>query len=172
MRLLETPYGTLDFDPTTTLVRFTRTDLPYQSIEDVEAETDLVGQALDSLQGTTWSLLSDLRAVAPRDDPAFEVVIARFRRRMFTGAARVALVVRTAVGALHVKRHLREDNVPGEVFEDEALALDYLLLWPDGAARPHTSRPPARHPSSLPPARRPSSLPPARRPSSRPPHRR
>src|SRR5690349_14041960 len=110
MRLHETPYGTLDFDPTTVLVRFTRTDLPYQSIEDVDTETDLVGQALDSLpQG--WSLLADLRAVAPRDDPAFEVAIARFRRRMYGGAARVALLVRTAVGALHVKRHLREDNV-------------------------------------------------------------
>lgn len=162
MRMLETDYCTIDFDSTRALLRFTRTDQPYRSIEDLEVETAEIGLTLDRLEGD-FSLLVDLRAVPPRDDAAFEAAVVRLRRRMFARPARIAFVVRTAVGALQVKRHVREDGVVAEVFEDEALALAYLGAPTGEAVRPLTSRPPPRLASSLPPPRRPSSRPPHRR---------
>jgi hypothetical protein len=122
-RLLRTPYCTIDWDGARSLVRFVRTRLPYASIADIVHEGTEVERALESVGRSR--LLVDLRAVVPRNDPDFEVAIAAFRRKIFRGGGRMAILVRTAVGALQVKRHMREDGFHVEVFsqEDEALSF-------------------------------------------------
>ncbi|EYF02822.1 hypothetical protein [Chondromyces apiculatus] len=133
MQLLATPYCEIQHDPERALVRVTRNERPYQSLDDLDVEISQVGAALAGVKGH-WRLMVDLRAVAPRNDPAFEMAVARLRDCMFRHPERIALVVKTAVGALQVKRHVREDHVDAEVFEEETLALGYLLT-PGKAAR-------------------------------------
>lgn len=127
MLLLETTYGRIDWDPTRTLVRFTRSDLPYRSSEDIEAEASAIDRVLRDF-GPHCPLLVDLRAVTPRNDPAFEKAIVKLRRSLFGAASRIAILVRTAVGVLQTKRHAFEDGVVAGVFHDEALALAYLAM--------------------------------------------
>jgi len=126
--LLVTPYATLSLEGGRSLVRFVRTELPYASLEDIEREGNEVERAL--AKAGKVRLLVDLRAVTPRDDPRFEVAIATFRRKVFGGGKRAAIVVRTAVGALQVKRHMREDGFAVEVFTEEAEALAFLERGP------------------------------------------
>jgi hypothetical protein len=125
MRLLVTRHHAIDTDQARMLVRITRLSAPFESIEEIDLEAARLGSVLDRLHGE-WRILIDLRAVPLRNDPAFESAVPRLRRRIFTGAARAALLVRTAVGALQVTRHIREDHATAEVFDDEARALAYL----------------------------------------------
>jgi hypothetical protein len=125
MRLLATRHFAIDLDRARRLIRATRSGVPFESIEEIDLEVARLGAALDRMHGE-WRLLVDLRAVPLRNDPAFEMAIQRLRRRLLAGAARAALLVRTAVGALQVTRHVREDHGDAEVFDDEARALAYL----------------------------------------------
>lgn len=136
-RLHETPYGTVDLDGKHLVVRVVRSERPYATTSDIYAEGLAIQHELDGLG--RMPLLVDLRAVTPRNDQGFEVAIADFRRRVFGGRHRAALLVRTAVGALQVKRHMREDGFPVEVFTSEEEALEYLSM------RPRDRSPHARH---------------------------
>ncbi|AKT39876.1 hypothetical protein [Chondromyces crocatus] len=129
MQLLATAYCTIEHDLSRSLVRLTRNAVPYRTIEELDGEIAVIGTVLDGVKGQ-WRLLVDLRSVPLRNDPAFEAASARLRDRMFRHASRIALVVKTAVGALQVKRHVREDHVDAEVFDDERLAMNYLLRPP------------------------------------------
>ena len=126
MRLLETPYCTLDLDGTTSVVTFRRQDVPYPSAGVIEDEAKKAERALASLS-EGYHLLVDLRVILPRNDPEFERAIVQFRRTLFRHAQRVAILVRTAVGALQVQRHSRTDGVDARSFQDEHQALAYLL---------------------------------------------
>ncbi len=55
--------------------------------------------------------------------PSSEHAIVKFRRKLFGGGQQVAVLVRTAMGALQVKRHVREDGFAVEVFTNESMAL-------------------------------------------------
>jgi hypothetical protein len=127
-RLLETPYSTIYQDTERRLTRFVRTALPYATVEDITLEGIVVQRALD--KAGRARLLVDLRVVAARDDPVFEAAIARFRAKLLHGGARTAILVRTAMGALQVKRHLREDGLRVEVFDQEEDALAFFDLVP------------------------------------------
>jgi hypothetical protein len=122
--LLETPYVTIRWNATHSFARFVRSDLPFATIAHIESEALKVERALE--KAGNIRLLVDLRAVAPRNDPSFEAAIARFRRKLFDGGQRIVILVRTAVGALQVKRHMREDGFPVEVFTDEEAAIVFL----------------------------------------------
>lgn len=126
--LLETPYCKIDCDAEHALARFVRTGLPYARIEDIDRDGVAVERALDGAGNIR--LLVDLRAVAPRDDPDFEAAIVGFRRKLVSGKERVAILVQTAVGALQVKRHMREDGFQVGVFVQEEEAIAFLLNPP------------------------------------------
>jgi hypothetical protein len=146
--LLETPYCSIETDPHGGFYRFTRTERPYPSSAAVEAEANAIERVLDKYGRPR--LLVDLRAAAPRNDPGFEVAVAKLRHNLFKGSERSAILVKTAVGALQVKRHMREDGFSVEVFQTEEDAIAHLEGHPDSASRG----------SSLPPS-----------PMSRAPHR-
>lgn len=122
--LLETPYATIRWNTTRSFARFVRSDLPFATIADIEIEGIKVERALE--KAGNIRLLVDLRAVTPRNDPGFEASIAKFRSKLFGGGQRIVILVRTAVGALQVKRHMREDGFPVEVFTDEEAAIVFL----------------------------------------------
>jgi hypothetical protein len=125
MRLLSSDYCTIDLDPARGLVRFTRSEVPYRTADEITAEAHVIETVLERV-GEGRRLLVDLRAVAPRNDPGFEQNIADLRKKLFGGASAVAILVRTAVGALQVKRHMHEDGYECEVFMDEGVALTHL----------------------------------------------
>lgn len=122
--LLATPYCTITWTRNPSIMRFVRSDTPFPSIQRLEQERIDVEEVLYK-----WGrsrLLVDLRAAAPCVDPAFEAPLARLRRGVLQGGERTAILVRTAVGALQVKRHMREDGLHAGVFHDEEEALAYL----------------------------------------------
>jgi len=127
-RLLETPYCTLNWDGRRALARFVRTELPYATSADIDDDGLAIQHVLE--RPGKIRLLVDLRSIVPRNDPSFETSIAGFRRRVLGGRQRVAIVVRTAMGALQVKRHIREDGFEVEVFTSEEEALAYLDMRP------------------------------------------
>lgn len=133
-RLLETPYCIIDWDRHHGILRFTRSDQTYPSIAHIEHEAIDIDRVLERLRGSR--ILVDLRAAAPRNDPEFEVVIKKYRHKLFDRSERAAVLVRTAVGALQVKRHMREDGLDADVFQTEEEALSYLdAAAPDSSAR-------------------------------------
>jgi len=131
-RMFETPYCSIDWDGTRGLARFVRTGLPYATIAAIDEDGMAIQRVLE--RAGKIRLLVDLRPVKPRNDPSFEVAIANFRRRVLGGRQRVAILVRTAVGALQVKRHIREDGFHVEVFTSEEEALAYLDMRPSERA--------------------------------------
>lgn len=85
-----------------------------------------VSRALDRTGRTGLSLLVDLREAVGRNDPEFEAAMQRLKPIVMRGFRRVAILVRTTVGALQIHRHLREDGVERMIGSDEAQLLDYL----------------------------------------------
>jgi hypothetical protein len=140
MRLLETPYYTLDLDPSVPLVIFRRRDVPYPSAAVIEGEAKRIEQALGSIGSRGYRLLVDLRPILPRNDPEFERAIVGIRQQLVRHAHRVVVLVRTAIGVLQVQRHIRDDGMDARVMHDEHEALSYLLQ-PEGDSG-LTSRPP------------------------------
>jgi hypothetical protein len=72
-------------------------------------------------------ILVDLRGGPPgRNDPDFERATEAWRRQLATELERVAILVRTAAGKLHVQRLGREVGRAPGVFMDEAEAVAWL----------------------------------------------
>jgi hypothetical protein len=124
--LLDHPCCSVTLEPEGRLVRFTRTEAPYASLDDLVDVHERIGEALDRVGRERHVLLVDMRAAALNNDPAFEKAAARGRQILVRGFPRFAVLVQTAIGALNVGRHLREDKLPGDVFTDEATAIHYL----------------------------------------------
>jgi hypothetical protein len=139
-QLLTTPYCTLELDRRQGFLRFTRSEKPYPSLTAIELEAIELDHALERMCGAR--ILVDLRAAAPRNDPEFEMTIKRLRRRLYERSERAAVLVRTAVGALQVKRHVREDGANVEVFQSEDDALAYLEGPLPESSRRFTALPP------------------------------
>jgi hypothetical protein len=123
---LSSPYCTVSLDAAKSVLRFTRTDLPYVSLAAMLDVHDRVGRVFDRLGRDRYVLLVDMRCAPLNHDPGFDAAAAQARRTMVRGFGRLAVLVNTALGALQVKRHMREDNLPGDVFTDETAALEYL----------------------------------------------
>ena len=87
---------------------------------------DAISAVLDRLGRDRKSLCIDWREGPQRNDAPFEDAIRRAMPRLCRGYRSVAVIVRSAVGALQVNRHFREASLVGEVFQDEADALEYL----------------------------------------------
>jgi hypothetical protein len=142
--LLATPHGTLTWDMNHSIGRFVRTSVAYASAADIAREAVLIERALE--KAGQIRLLVDLRAASPRNDPAFEADIVKLRRKLCGGGQKVAILVCTAMGALQVKRHMREDGFAVEVFTQEAAALAYLAQRATSERVPRSTEAPASGP--------------------------
>ncbi|MDI1432288.1 hypothetical protein [Polyangium sorediatum] len=123
---LETPYHVVETDGSGHILIMRRTPRDYPDTWMMEQDLEAVIATLDEIGRDRKKLLVDLREGPRRNDPQFEDTMRRFRPRLFRGFRGAAIIVKTAVGALQVKRHLREDGAGAEVFHDEAEALEYL----------------------------------------------
>jgi hypothetical protein len=124
--LLDHPCCTVIAEPVKGILRFVRTEVPYGSTDELLEVHRHVGGIFDRVGRDRHLLLVDYRRAALNNEPGFERVSARARAILTQGFGRIAVLVQTAVGALQVGRHIREDRLPGEVFTDETQALEYL----------------------------------------------
>jgi hypothetical protein len=142
--LLSTPQITLSTEPEARLVRYVRSSAPYPDLVEYERVHERVAAALDNLGRKRNVLLVDMREALMNNEPAFEKAAARGRQLLVRDFRRVAVVVKTAVGALQVGRHLREDSLEMPIFNDDTEALSFLLGVSGFDAEPPSSsmRPP------------------------------
>jgi hypothetical protein len=123
--LARTPHWILHRDSTRSVVRATRTPVPFHSHAEMEQAFEVVQTALDRVGRSRHGLMVDVREGPFRTDPAFERAFQRHRVAMLTGWLRVAVLVGTAIGKLQINRHAREDGLGVQAFDDEASAFAY-----------------------------------------------
>jgi hypothetical protein len=109
------------------LLRYVRTPVAYRLVTDVAPAHREVIRLLDTLGRERHVMLVDLREAPANNDPAFEQSMAGVRVELLRGLARVAILVRSAAGALQLSRHGREDSRDRRVFHgDPDAAISYL----------------------------------------------
>jgi hypothetical protein len=70
--------------------------------------------------------LVDLRLAPGRNEPEFEKAMLRVRPLVMRGFSRIGILVQSTVGALQIKRHVREDGIERMVSSSESELLSYL----------------------------------------------
>jgi hypothetical protein len=85
-------------------------------------------RVLDVLGRSEHYLLLDSRDAVGNNDPAYEASFARYRRLLFEGFPKAAVLVKTPVGRLHSSRLMEADGEPGRpgIFNDPILAVASL----------------------------------------------
>jgi hypothetical protein len=108
------------------IVLLTRTDRVFESVVEIDRAHGEVQRMLDLLPRHRLGLVVDLRRARARNDPEFERAMEPHRKRMFEGFARRAIIVKSAVGRLHVQRHARQDgNTDLQVFLEAPSAIAF-----------------------------------------------
>ncbi|MGE0322778.1 MAG: hypothetical protein AB7K71_20940 [Polyangiaceae bacterium] len=92
------------------VVEYVRSALAFASLEEIESEMNQVHRAMATLQRAKMGLLCDLRQVVGRNDPEFEVVFKKHRQTLQQGFFRVAVLVSSPTGMLHIQRLANEDG--------------------------------------------------------------
>jgi hypothetical protein len=138
VELYRDEYLVLLGDPRGPLLCQVRSERPWPSLEVLENSYAGVVAAVDRYGRRGRVMLTDMRAAPGRNDPAFEAATGAIKPRLYAGMTRIAVLVRTSIGALQIKRLVQEDGIERLVTTDEAEALAHLL----GSAR--TGTPPSR----------------------------
>lgn len=108
------------------MVRVARTDTAFTDAHELERAHREILQVLARLPRAQLGVLVDLRRAPARNDPEFERLMPPYRRGIFEGFARRAVLVMSAVGKLHVQRHARNDGFDDlRAFTDEAEAITF-----------------------------------------------
>lgn len=143
VNLLDTDYYLVERVDAQGFIRVTRRVRPFENELEVEFACNPVQRVLDAEVRSRCSLLIDTRVVVGRNDPASETMFAKHRQAMIVGFVRVALLVRTPAGLLHVQRLLSNDRSDARAFanEEEAVAFVKGRSLP-GAGGPDRSRSP------------------------------
>ncbi len=94
-------------------VRARRSDRPYPDLASLDAEHADLQRVLSTFRGLP--LIVDLRDARGRNDADFEERMRVHRQMLFRGAPRACVLVRSAAGILHVRRHLKEDGLEERV---------------------------------------------------------
>lgn len=122
---------TLEYDEAASLLVARRTAEPMQLGGSAERMSATLAARAAGIDMRKTALLIDLRSGPMRNDEPFEEAMVTTRQHMVAAVrsfAKTAFLVRTAVGALQVKRYARAEGQELHVFEDEAAALAYLRL--------------------------------------------
>lgn len=124
----DSPYYRVEILAIARVVKVTRLSRPFESQQAVNTACDPVQAALDAAGRRTHRVLIDTRAAIGKNDPEYELWFESHRRRMLLGFPRAAIVVKTAIGKLHVERLLAAERLAPtpRVFLDEGLALRFL----------------------------------------------
>jgi hypothetical protein len=124
--LTDNHYFALVYFPDISVVRYTRTEHPYPSNEELERLHAEIDPMLDRLGRHQYCILVDMRSAPINNTPGFEQAMGRARMRLLRGFSRISVLVRTAVGALQARRYGREDSINVHVFQDEGAAISFL----------------------------------------------
>jgi hypothetical protein len=124
--LVDSAYFRLTVNEPLGVARLQRTATAFPDSEALRIAALEVEHAASRLP-RGMGLLIDARDAPARNDQEFEQQFTRARRPILACFARVAVLVRSAVGKLQVARYGREDGVQSQlVFADEAEALEFL----------------------------------------------
>lgn len=127
MRVLyETQCLIVTVDLSTPIVRYVRTTQGFASAADTIRQHVELGEVLDRIKRRDHGLLVDVRNAPFNPSPPFETAIAESRRHLFRGFPRVVILVKSAIGALQLARHVREDGMEIPVVRDENDAIRWL----------------------------------------------
>jgi hypothetical protein len=127
------------------VIRARRTASPFGSAADMYAVEAQFLRALPIRDRFAVSVLVDVRDAPMLANDALEIEAVKVIDAMASEFERSALLVRTAVGALQVRRIARTNSFRLELFEDEAVALAYLTgngLPPGSVVSRRSSLPP------------------------------
>ncbi len=124
--ILQTACLVVTLDRASSIVRYARTATPYTTAADTIREHVELGGHLDRLRRQDLGLLVDVREAPYNPSPSFESAIAQGRKHLFRGFPRIAILVRSAIGALQLARHVREDGLEIPVLRDEQEAIRFL----------------------------------------------
>ena len=125
-RRLKHPHWRLNHERGRGLITLTRTSEPFSSLAELQASVTEVSVVLDAIGRSSFALLVDLRNGPMRTDGAFEQAMADVRPKLLRGVAKIALLVATPLGAMHLSRHQRCGAIEWMTFDDEVAALAYL----------------------------------------------
>jgi hypothetical protein len=150
--LRRTKHGVVAIDDEARVLYRARSAEPFGSLAELEAESTELVRLMDQIDRPRFVQLIDARLAPPRNDPQFEATIERYHTAFYRGFVATAVLVRSAVGKLHIRRMLGESGVHAGVFNDEMEAMHYLaearhLETGDPLAprtEPSSSRPPLR----------------------------
>lgn len=111
-------------DASARLVRVTRTARQFGALDEMQrAHKEVLRTVAPYLE---YRLLLDVRDGPSRNDPEYEKGLASLRKQVVVRFERVAILVRSQMGKLHVTRLAREDGVRLQAFQDETAAIAYL----------------------------------------------
>ena len=125
-RRLRNPHWRLEQELARSFVRLTRTEVPFERLDELVASVTELCTLLDTIGRANMALLVDLRDGPMRTDTAFELAMSEQRTRLLLGIPRVAVLVRTSLGAMQLNRHQRQGRVEFGTFNDEKSALAHL----------------------------------------------
>ncbi|MCR9163796.1 MAG: hypothetical protein ACE37F_16255 [Nannocystaceae bacterium] len=103
-----------------------RTKRRHQHMSEVGTAFASIYDQLEGVDLSSTPLVVDLRLVVGRNDDSFEAEVAPHRRELIASFARTAILVRTTIGALQVKRMFAAEGIDVEVFTSEPECLDWL----------------------------------------------
>jgi hypothetical protein len=127
--VLRNEYFEIDLEPDSALMRIRRTSAP---ISTLQAAHPVIQAVLETVgRHPVRNLLFDIRDAPGRNDPEFEKVATAMLNDITRRFERVAMLVRTAIGKLHIQRMSKGMPAHIRAFDDEQEALQYL-----SAARP------------------------------------
>ena len=109
------------------LIRITRSAQVYPDIPSLLQSFEGVLAALDRAGRRGRAMLFDTRAPQGRNDPAFERAMAGLRPHIDRQFARIGVLVRSAMGALQIRRLAGEDGIERIIGTDEREVIDTLL---------------------------------------------
>ena len=122
----EDAYMRVEINSELGLVRHTRSARMYADVPSLITSLRATLDQTQHLDRSQYVLLQDMRAARGRNDPEFEQAITRERAGMSAEFRRLALIVSTNVGRMHVQRHMQQMGLPARVFLDEQQALQWL----------------------------------------------
>lgn len=109
------------------IVRIVRSSRPFLSVLELHHERLLLAEALNHRGRGGRGLLVDSREAPHTTDDRMQEEFRRFRLDISRGFDAVAIVVRTKVGMLQVRRLGTQPNSEARAFDDENAATDFLL---------------------------------------------
>lgn len=91
-------------------VEYVRSARGFADLEEIERVMASVHAAMSGLKREQLGFLCDLRQVVGRNDAAFEAAFKPHRKRIQSGFQRVAVLVASPAGVLHIQRLAVEDG--------------------------------------------------------------